>query len=126
MDRHLERLARRVGEDEFFLAAPLARVADSQQLDDAALAVRLGCDVETLTHLRLCRNPDPQPPHFWQDVERIAGRFQLDADRLAEVVRLGQALLQAKAQVAKDAPGFLMAAREDEEAERQESEGGQP
>src|SRR5438105_4478075 len=35
---------------------------------------------------------DPLPPAFWQDVERIAVRFRIDPDTLAEVVRFGQAL----------------------------------
>jgi hypothetical protein len=118
MSTPLARLAQRVQSDPFFLAAPLARYAESQRLDDAALAARLGCDEDTLTHLRLCRNPDLMPPHFWNDVERIADRFHLDPDRLAEIVRFGQALLQARP--AADAPtvpgtGYLMAARADDD-----------
>jgi hypothetical protein len=120
MSIHLARLARRVQSDPFFLAAPLARYAESQQLNDEALAVRLECDRDALTHLRLCRNPDPMPPHFWHDVERIAARFHVDPDRLAEIVRFGQGLLQARPPA--DAPvnpasGYLMAAREENEGE---------
>ena len=96
MSTPLESLARRVQSDPFFLAASLARYAVSEQLDDHALAARLGCDGGTLTHLRLCRNPKPLPPHFWNDVERIAARFHLDPDRLAEIVRFGQALLPVR------------------------------
>lgn len=115
MSTPLERLARRVQPDPFFLAAPLARYAESQQLDDHALAARLGCDGDVLTHLRLCRNPEPLPPHFWKDVERVAARFHLDPDRLAEIVRFGQALLSARppeGSAANPASGYLMAARE--------------
>ena len=118
MSAPLERLARRVGSDTFFLAAPLARYAASEQLDDDALSVRLGCDRATLTHLRLCRNPDPMPPHFWNDVEQIAIRFHLDPDRLAEIARFGQALLQSRPSEDSPvipAPGYLMAAREETE-----------
>ena len=85
MSTQLDRLARRVMQDAFFLAAPLARFAESQQMNDDTLAKYLGCDVGTLIHLRLCRNPDPDPPHFWGDVERIAARFQVDSDTLAEL-----------------------------------------
>jgi hypothetical protein len=115
MSTPLERLARRVETDSFFLAAPLARFAESRRLDDPALAAHLGCDPAALPQLRLCRNPDPLPPSYWRDVERIADCFRLDADRLAEVVRLGQALLLARPpdEVPADpAPGYLMAARE--------------
>jgi len=93
MSMHLDRLARRVMRDPFFLAAPLARYADSHRLDDAGLSAHLGCDLVALTQLRLCRTPDPTPPDFFRDVEAIAGRFRIDPDALAEVVRFGQALL---------------------------------
>lgn len=120
MNTHLENLARRVQSDPFFLAAVLARYAASQQLNDGALALQLGCDHDTLTHLRLCRSPDPTPPHFWQDVERIATRFHLNPDRLAEIVRFGQALLQVPPPAntpVNPAPGYLLAAREEADDE---------
>jgi hypothetical protein len=119
MSEPLERLARRVESDPFFLAAPLARYAASNRLDDEALAQRLGCERASLTHLRLCRSPDPMPPQFMKDVEQIAARFALDPDRLAEIVRFGLGLLAVSplpGEVAEDVPGYLMAAR-DEDAE---------
>src|SRR5438105_13995373 len=117
MGTHFERLAQRVQSDPFFLAAPLSCYAKSEHLDDDALAVRLECDRDALTHLRLCRNPEPMPPHFWQDIERIAARFQIDPHRLAEIVRFGQGLLQVRSAgqtVADQTTGFLVAAREEE------------
>src|SRR5437660_261749 len=93
MSDPLEPLARRVAQNPLFLAAPLARFAERHRLDDAGLATHLGCRPEVLTDLRLCRNPHPEPPRFWQDVERIATHFGVDATRLAEVVRFGQGLL---------------------------------
>lgn len=116
MSKHLRRLAQRVMRDPFFLAAPLARYAESQGLGDEAVAAMLGCDVGTLAQVRLCRNPDQLPPHFWNDVERIAGRFRLSPDRLAEMVRFGQGLLAARRDGggADEPAGYLMAARDDE------------
>lgn len=124
MSNHLDRLARRVQSDPLFLAAPLARYAQSQQLDDDALAALLGCDRDTLRQLRLCRNPDLTPPHFWEDVERIAGRFHLDPDHLAEIVRFGQALLHApsSSSAGSSGGGSLLAAREETEGEPPEEE----
>lgn len=114
-----ERMANRVSEDPFFLAAPLRCYAQSNELDDAALAEQLGCPVGTLTNLRLCRNPKPEPPHFWQEVETIAKRFGLNPDTLANVVRIGQSFLtlqsSATAEHTQDSAGFLLAARDDEE-----------
>jgi len=131
MSRPLERLARRVEGDPFFLATPLACFARGERLDDVALSARLGCEVSTLTRLRLCRAPDPRPPGFWQDTQAIAARFGLDADVLAEVVRYGQGLMRMRPAAetpAEEAPGFLMAAR-DEDADaskRTRPDGGQP
>jgi hypothetical protein len=116
----LTALAGRLARNPLFLAAPLARYAARYSLDDAALAARLGGSPETLTDLRLCRNPHPEPPRFGQDIERIATHFGVDAERLAEVVRDGQALwhlFQMDAEGAA-APGFLMAAREEEPVPR--------
>jgi hypothetical protein len=63
------------------------------------------------------------PPNFWQDVERIAARLQVDPHRLAEIIRFGQGLLQCRAPetAANETPGYLMAAREDE-TEKPDSE----
>jgi hypothetical protein len=114
----LESLARRVARNPLFLAAPLARFAERHRLDDEALATQLGCRPEVLTDLRLCRNPHPEPPRFWQDVECIATHFSVNAGRLAEVVRFGQGLLHLSQPgvSAEDAPGYLMAARDEEPA----------
>jgi hypothetical protein len=114
----LKSVADRLAHNPLFLAAPLARYAGRHALDDAGLAERLGCPVERLTDLRLCRNPHPEPPRFWQDVERIATHFELDAERLAEVIRDGQALLHLFRPEAGGAaaPGLMMAARDEEPA----------
>ena len=93
MSANLERLARRVADDPFFLASALAAYAFSERLDEPALAARLGCPLGELARLRLCRMPRPQPPLFGQDLDQIAARFALVPDVLAEVVRRGQSLL---------------------------------
>ena len=58
----LDALARRVADDPFFLGSALARHAESHGLDDAGLAAALGCSVETLAMLRLCRLPAAAGP----------------------------------------------------------------
>jgi hypothetical protein len=108
----LAHLAGRVKDDPFFLASVLARYAGSERLDDAGLADALGCPAELLPRLRLCRPPRPEPEHFWADVTQIAGRFDLDPDRLAQVIRRGQAIQQMQSQVAAAGPGTLLAARD--------------
>jgi hypothetical protein len=109
----LDRLARRVLNDPFFLAAALTAFAESEGLDDAGLAARLGCELSVLTNLRLCRMPCPEAPQFWQDVEQIAERFGVDAETLAEMVRRGQGLRRFR----EAAQGTLWAARDRQEGE---------
>jgi hypothetical protein len=109
MNPHLEHLARRLPDAPDFLACALAGYARSERLDDTGLAARLGCPVQTLTHLRLCRCPRERAPLFRQDVVQIAGRFGVDADALAEAVRRGQALYHLRDPAG--GAGFLLAAR---------------
>jgi len=117
MSDALHALARRAEGDRFFLASLLATYARSEGLDDAGLAAALGCSGEDLTMLRLCRAPRSDAHEFWHDVTRIAERFRLEPERLAEAVKRG--LVLRRFQSAPPAGGFLMAARdgEDEPAE---------
>ncbi len=96
MTTPLDRMAKRAEGDPFFLASLLALYAASEDLGDAGLAVALGCPVETLTDLRLCRAPRPDPDGFRQDVAAVAGRFGVDVDRLAEIARRGQVLQKVR------------------------------
>jgi len=112
MSAHLDDFARRLSADPYFLAAALDCYAASVQLDEAAVAAKLGCSLEILTDLRLCRMPRTKQPHFRQDVDAIAGRFGIDALVLAEVVRHGHGILKLRS---ADSPhGGLMAARDRE------------
>ncbi|MBY0528470.1 MAG: hypothetical protein K2R98_34080 [Gemmataceae bacterium] len=124
MSARLDDFARRLGADRFFLAAALECFAASENCDDGAVAARLGCPVETLTHLRLCRMPRPKQPFFWQDVQTIASRFSLDAEALAEVVRHGQSILQLRSVDAESPRGKFMAARDRSKEESDDPEPG--
>lgn len=116
MSEHLERLARRVKDDPFFLAAALSAYQRGTAVDDPALATKLGCSPETLIQLRLSRMPAIGAPEFWRDIQIIAERFSVDPDALAEVVRLGHSIvrLQTTAATTADDAGLLMAARDDD------------
>ena len=112
MSEALDHLAARVAADPFFLAHPLAEFARSERLDDPALAAHLGCRVEDLTMLRLCRAPTDSA-EFRADVAAVAGRFGIDPTALAEAVRLGQGLAELRqAAPAAAEPGVLLAARD--------------
>lgn len=106
-------MAQRVSNDPFFLACPLAEYARSERLDDAALAVRLGCRVEDLSRLRLCRAPRAGEVEFRSDVTAIAAAFGIDTATFAHAVRHGEGLvrLRESARLAREL-GHLLAARD--------------
>lgn len=118
----LEALSRQVTGDPFFLGQALAVWASSEGLDDAGLAARLGVTPETLVLLRLCRRPHPEPDRFRADVERIAARFGVSADRLAEIVRRADAL-ERLGSAGQKTGGLLIAARDRPDAAEDEPEG---
>jgi hypothetical protein len=65
----------------FLLASALAAYQQRHNLDDAALAAVLGCALDVLTQLRLCRRPGAALPSRTavDDVADIAARFGPDA-----------------------------------------------
>lgn len=113
MTNPLAALAAKAAGDPFFLGFALAEYARAEGLTDDRLAAHLGCPVEDLTMLRLCRAPRPDPDGFRADVERVAGRFGVDPGRLAAVVRQAEAVVRLRAAGAVTAePGFFLAARD--------------
>ena len=110
MGNHLENMARRVECDPFFLACPLELYRKSEGLSEDALAAGLKCSKEALLSIRLCRAPAGEEESFHDDIERIAARFSVDADALAEAVRRGQALFHMAS--GRNASGTLLAARD--------------
>lgn len=111
MGRRVDALANRAQEDSFFLASALRDYAESEGIDDLALAQRMGCSPRELSAIRLCRRPSSDVPQFSDDVDRIASRFHLDAELLAAAVRLSHALV-AMRRPASGERGSLMAARD--------------
>ena len=114
MANELELLGKRAESDPFFLACSLKNFAASEQLDDAALAKKLECTMETLTMLRLCRAPHADG--FKDDIDKIAARFEVNRDALAQAARRGQVLVQVRRNAPSDA-GMLLAARDDDKDE---------
>lgn len=108
----LDTLAWRVESEPFFLASTLALFARSEALDDEALCRFLRCPQESFAMLRLCRTPDEEPAGFQRDLKRIAERFGLDENALAEAVRRGQALQRLRQAAGS---GTLLAARDGKE-----------
>jgi hypothetical protein len=115
MSAALDHLAARVATDPLFLANALAEYARSEGLDDAGLAIALGCPVADLTRLRLCGAPHGDREQVRAGVAAIAARFGLDPSALAAIILRGQALARLRAAPpAQVEPGFLLAARDAE------------
>ena len=111
----LDRLAERAATDPFYFGFRLAGFAAAEGLDDKSLAALLGCEVGTLTHLRLCRAPrTDNPAAFREDVTQIASRFSLDAHRLAELAKPIPTTVRREVTF-DDAPGVMLAARDRKE-----------
>ncbi len=98
--RKLSLLASR---DPFYLGWYLTSYAEMMSVDIADVAGELGCLPEMMNTMSLCRAPRSEPPHFREDIEAVASRFQVRADGLANLVR--------QVQVASD-QGMLLAARD--------------
>ena len=105
----IDAFARRLRSDPFFLASALEDYAGSEHLDGAGLAAVLGCRVANLGALGLCRRPRSDRQHFTDDVRRIAVRFDVAEDRLAEVVRRSDVLTALREAESED----VMAAARD-------------
>src|SRR5690242_7445461 len=113
----LTRAARRAGEQPFFLASILQAYQRANNLDDLALADLLGCTLNNLPRLALCRRPAIDSQAFATDVAHLAGRFQLNGEQLAMVIRQVDALqaLRHHLGAAQTASGLLQAARDRDE-----------
>ncbi|MCE9565536.1 MAG: hypothetical protein K8U57_26235 [Planctomycetes bacterium] len=111
----LNRLARRASTDPFFLGFRLAEYSRVHELDDAALAGRLGCQVELLPTIRLCRAPRTDPAGFREDVLCVAEKFGLNSRALAEASKFGFVAIRLENTPA-EMPGVFLAARDRNES----------
>lgn len=118
----LRRAVELAGENPFFLASAMKAYRSFSGLDDADLAAHLGCSLEDLPRLALCRRPDPDPTVFRKEVEQIAAYASVTAERLAQLLREVESLeaLQAaeRGGAAASERGFLMAARDRADEEK--------
>jgi hypothetical protein len=113
----LARAVQRSVSHEFFLAGVLREYQQANQLDDNALAELLGCHLNDLPRLALCRRPATEQNAFIQDIEHLAQRFHLHGDQLALVIRQVDSLRALRQQLtstrnAQQMPGILRAARD--------------
>lgn len=77
----LDRLAGKASNDPFFFGHWLRLYATGQALTNAALAKWLGCSVEVLQKVRLCRKPADR-----EQAVLIAEKFGVPVERICEVM----------------------------------------
>jgi hypothetical protein len=78
----LHRAGKRASEHTFFLAAKLIAYQQYHELTDQRLADILGCSLENLMRLRLCRAPETS-----EELVQVAARGNVDAQKLASVLQ---------------------------------------
>lgn len=114
----IARLAHLARERSRLMASLLAAYQEQQRLDDASLATLLGCDVQALPRLALCRRPRPAP-HFRTDIDRIAAYVPCDPRQLAVLIRAVESWLSLR-QAPSAQASLLLAARDREDLEHAE------
>lgn len=108
------RAALRAASRPFFLASAMHAYRGMSGQDEAGLAAYLECNRDDLAIIGLCRRPSGSAEEFRSDVARISNRFHVRVDRLAEIVRLVDALsaLKLGAEAGNVESGLLAAARD--------------
>lgn len=113
----LGRLAALASSRASLMSSLMLLYREQEDMDDEQLADFLGCEVEALPRLALCRRPRPAP-RFRADVETIAGHAGADPARLARLVRAAEAAEGMRTTGAQaQAASMLMAARDHEDDE---------
>lgn len=95
-----------------YLGWVLAQYSTLEHLAEPELVRLLGMTGDELARLRLCLRP--RADHFAADVEQISATFNIDAGRLAQIVRFVDsvtAMASPQRRAVTPAPGLLMAAR---------------
>lgn len=110
----MKKISFMASQDPFYLGWHLARYSEIKGMSMGEVGRELGCLPETINSIALCRAPRAEPPDFQNDIERVADRFQIRADRLMGIVRYAQV---------SDGESVLLAARD---RDLREDEGGGP
>ena len=82
----LEQAARKAADLPFFVAWALRAYHGLRGIAEAELAELLGCPVESLPRLALCRRPDTTAAQFRAEVEQIAAYAGANSFPLARLL----------------------------------------
>jgi hypothetical protein len=112
----LRRAAKSVSERSWSLGFVLDEFGRTESMTPEQVAAFIGCEVETLQWLSLCRRPDPDD--FAVDVRHIAERFEVDASKLAGLIRRTEAIAVLAGAKTPNDHALLLAARDRDEEEK--------
>lgn len=80
-------LARRLQNNPDFMAQVLTTYQKQERLSDQALVTYLDTTAKMLTRLALCKTPSLNSPEFAKQVRQIAAYTEIEAGRIANIVR---------------------------------------
>ena len=109
--------AERAADEPSFFAYVLREYRAMFSLDQRSLARKLGCTVDDMTRLALCRKPDLSAPKWSEDLEKVANYVRVDAVLLLNILREVDSLAVMKTVPSasnafpEPQPGLLAAAR---------------
>ena len=99
-----------------YMAGLLAAYQEMRSMDERQLAAELGCPLERLPYLGLCREPRREQGQFAADVREIAGYADANVGRLAQLIRAVDTSRVLSNRRGSGRDGYLAAARDAEEA----------
>lgn len=109
--------AERAASEPDFFAHVLREYRAMFGLDLRSLATKLGCKIDDVVRLALCRKPDLTAPKWQEDLDKIATFVHVDSQLLLQVLREVDTLTVMKtfpptlAVFPGNQPGLLAAAR---------------
>jgi hypothetical protein len=124
--RGLAHAAARAANDPFFLGYLFESMIKTGRVTRDAVASRLGCSLDRLFQLYLCRTPRDDALSFREDVVRIASFAGCDAAALAQFVREAGALQSMRGATPQRASSFLLAARDRIDPDRSDQHPKEP
>jgi hypothetical protein len=92
------------------MAWVIAKYREIEQIDDAAIARRLGTDIDGLNHLALCGRP--REDLFMEDIEAIAEHLSIELRPFLELVRHVETIEAFRYHSAAGSTRLLAAARD--------------
>jgi hypothetical protein len=92
----LQRAAARASSDPFYLGHSLAMYKASEGIDDTALAGFLGCALDDISRIALCRQPGvPDETSLKSDIVILIERFALKRESFIHLIRRVQFIAAA-------------------------------